>query len=167
MVREAVYARASKEEGQEAENQLLVLRAEVERDEHELVGVYVDRESGRKGKRERSEFARMFKDAERRRFDVLRFWALQVQPGGDKEDVGLPSAARPPRHPLPFAHRAVSDYGQRTAGAHRPGRDLILRGARSAAHLRPNEGGARSGARKGRSSAVPTGTSAGGRRWRP
>ena len=74
--REAVYARVSREEGQEAENQLLVLRGAVERDGHELVGVYVDRESGRKGKRERSEFAQMFKDAERRRFDVLRFWAL-------------------------------------------------------------------------------------------
>lgn len=74
--REAIYARVSKEEGQESENQLLVLRGEVERDGHELVEVYVDRDSGRRGKRERSDFARMFRDAEGRRFDVLRFWAL-------------------------------------------------------------------------------------------
>jgi DNA invertase Pin-like site-specific DNA recombinase len=36
----------------------------------------VDRESGTRGRRERKDFDRMFADAERHRFDVLLFWAL-------------------------------------------------------------------------------------------
>lgn len=42
----------------------------------ELVEIYADRETGTSGRRERSDFNRMFKDAERRRFNLLRFWAL-------------------------------------------------------------------------------------------
>jgi DNA invertase Pin-like site-specific DNA recombinase len=41
-----------------------------------VVAVYVDRESGRKGRAERKGFARMLEDAGRRRFDVLLFWSL-------------------------------------------------------------------------------------------
>ena len=52
------------------------LRKYCERQGHELVGEYVDRESGRKGRAERAEFARLLKDAERRRFDLVLFWAL-------------------------------------------------------------------------------------------
>ena len=75
--RAGVYARVSKDDGsQEAENQLRVLRAEIEHAGHELVGEYVDRESGTKGRRERAEFARLFGDAERRRLDLVMFWSL-------------------------------------------------------------------------------------------
>ncbi len=37
---------------------------------------YVDIESGRKGKRERAEFAELFRDAGRRRFELVLFWSL-------------------------------------------------------------------------------------------
>ena len=75
--RSAIYMRVSKDDGsQETDNQLLVLREEIQRAGEQLVEVYVDRETGTKGRRERSDFDRMFQDAERRRFDLLRFWAL-------------------------------------------------------------------------------------------
>ncbi len=75
--RVAIYARVSKDDGsQETENQLRILRDEIERNGYTLVGEYVDRESGRKGKRERSEFARLFEDAERRKLDLVLFWSL-------------------------------------------------------------------------------------------
>lgn len=75
--RTAIYTRVSKDDGsQEAENQIMVLREDAERAGEDIFEVYVDRESGRKGRCERSDFARMFEDAERRRFDLLRFWAL-------------------------------------------------------------------------------------------
>lgn len=75
--RSAIYMRVSKDDGsQDPDNQLLVLREEIKRDGEELVEVYVDRETGTKGRRERSDFDRMFRNAERRQFDLLRFWAL-------------------------------------------------------------------------------------------
>lgn len=73
----AIYMRVSKDDGsQDPDNQLLVLKEEIERAGEELVDIYVDRETGTKGRRQRSDFARMFEDAERRRFELLRFWAL-------------------------------------------------------------------------------------------
>lgn len=73
----AIYMRVSKDDGsQETDNQLLVLEEEIERAGEKLVEIYIDRETGTKGRRERSDFDRMFRDAERRRFDLLRFWAL-------------------------------------------------------------------------------------------
>ncbi len=76
--RVAVYLRVSKDDGsQDPENQMLQLREFCERWEgHELVAEYVDRESGRKGRRERRDFDRMFANAAARRFDVLLIWAL-------------------------------------------------------------------------------------------
>ena len=85
--RSAIYMRVSKDDGsQETDNQLLVLKEEIERANasaksgaepgEELVEIYLDRETGTKGRRERSDFDRMFADAERRRFELLRFWAL-------------------------------------------------------------------------------------------
>jgi DNA invertase Pin-like site-specific DNA recombinase len=73
--RVAIYLRVSKDDGsQETDNQLLQLRGFCERWEgHELVAEYVDRESGR---RKRKDFDHMFADAARGRFDVLLFWAL-------------------------------------------------------------------------------------------
>jgi hypothetical protein len=43
---------------------------------HEFVGEYVDSVSGRRGTRERKQFAALFEDASRRKFDCVLFWAL-------------------------------------------------------------------------------------------
>jgi DNA invertase Pin-like site-specific DNA recombinase len=43
---------------------------------HELVHEYVDRESGRKGTKDRKQFAALFEDAHKRKFDCVLFWAL-------------------------------------------------------------------------------------------
>jgi len=37
---------------------------------------YVDRESGRKGTKDRKQFAALFEDAHKRKFDCVLFWAL-------------------------------------------------------------------------------------------
>ena len=72
VTRSGIYMRVSKDDGsQDTDNQLLVLKEEIEHAGEELVEVYVDYESGTRGRRERAEFDRMFKDAERRRFDLL------------------------------------------------------------------------------------------------
>ncbi len=76
-VRVALYSRVSTtDRGQDAENQLAPLRAFCERQGYQLAGEYVDHESGRKGRRERAAFARLFEDAARRRFDLVLFWSL-------------------------------------------------------------------------------------------
>jgi DNA invertase Pin-like site-specific DNA recombinase len=50
--RAAILLRVSKDDGsQETDNQLLQLEAWADREGYEVVAVYVDRESGRKGKR--------------------------------------------------------------------------------------------------------------------
>ncbi|MEM6866812.1 MAG: recombinase family protein [Cyanobacteria bacterium P01_C01_bin.121] len=41
-----------------------------------MAETYIDQESGRKGKRERGEFSRLFEDAARRKFDLVLFWSL-------------------------------------------------------------------------------------------
>lgn len=77
MTNAAIYARVSTSDGrQDAENQLAQLRAYCERAGYEVVGEYVDNESGRKGRAEREAFAELFRDAERRRFDLVLFWSL-------------------------------------------------------------------------------------------
>ena len=42
----------------------------------DIADTYIDHESGRKGKRERGEFSRLFEDAARRKFDLILFWSL-------------------------------------------------------------------------------------------
>ena len=75
--RVAIYLRVSKDDGsQDPDNQLMQLREACGREGHSLVAEYVDRESGRKGRRERAEFARLFEDAARRRFEMVLFWSL-------------------------------------------------------------------------------------------
>lgn len=73
----AVYLRVSTGEGEQTEeNQRRELRAFIEDEGYELVGEFVDHESGRKGRKERDAFNRMFEAAENRAFDVLVFWSL-------------------------------------------------------------------------------------------
>ena len=62
--------------GQDPENQLRQLRQWCESVGHELVHEYVDRESGRKGTKDRKQFAALFEDARKRKFDCVLFWAL-------------------------------------------------------------------------------------------
>jgi DNA invertase Pin-like site-specific DNA recombinase len=70
IVRVAIYARVSTEDkGQDPENQLRDLRAWCANSGHDLVGEYVDRVSARKGTGERKQFAALFEDASRRKFD--------------------------------------------------------------------------------------------------
>jgi DNA invertase Pin-like site-specific DNA recombinase len=72
-MRAAIYARVSTAE-QTTDNQLLQLRAYAAARGHEIVAEYCDQASG--GKADRPELARMMADADRRRFDLLLFWAL-------------------------------------------------------------------------------------------
>ena len=73
----ALYARVStKDKGQDVENQLAQLREFCERQGYVIHDEYIDDESGTKGKRERSGFARLFEDASKRKFDVVLVWSL-------------------------------------------------------------------------------------------
>src|SRR5712671_6207658 len=76
-MRIAIYARVSTDDrGQDPENQLRQLRQWCASDGHELVHEYVDHESGRKGTKDRKQFAALFEDAHKRKFDCVLFWAL-------------------------------------------------------------------------------------------
>ena len=75
--RVAIYARVStKDKGQDPDNQLAQLREWCARMGYEIAGEYVDRESGRRAADRRRQFAALFDDAARRKFDVVLFWAL-------------------------------------------------------------------------------------------
>jgi len=76
-MRIGLYARVSTDDkGQDPENQLRQLRQWCANAGHELVHEYVDRESGRKGVNGRKQFAALFEDAHKRKFDCVLFWAL-------------------------------------------------------------------------------------------
>ena len=76
-MRVAIYARTSTtDRGQDPENQLAQLRAWCAHDGHEIIAEYIDQESGRKGADRRKQFAALFEDASRRKFDCVLFWAL-------------------------------------------------------------------------------------------
>jgi DNA invertase Pin-like site-specific DNA recombinase len=76
-MRIAIYARVSTDDkGQDPENQLRQLRQWCESASHKLVHEYVDHESGRKGTNGRKQFAALFQDAHKRKFDCVLFWAL-------------------------------------------------------------------------------------------
>jgi DNA invertase Pin-like site-specific DNA recombinase len=76
-MRIAIYARVSTDDkGQDPENQLRQLRAWCANSGHEIAHEYIDHESGRKGTNGRKQFAALFEDAHRRKFDCVLFWAL-------------------------------------------------------------------------------------------
>jgi DNA invertase Pin-like site-specific DNA recombinase len=76
-MRIAIYARVSTDDkGQDPENQLRQLRQWCADAGHTVAHEYVDRESGRKSAQGRKEFARLFEDAHKRKFDCVLFWAL-------------------------------------------------------------------------------------------
>lgn len=75
--RAATYLRISTRDGsQTEENQRRQLREFLDREGYDLADEFVDHESGRKGRRERSGFDQMFEASENREFDVLVFWSL-------------------------------------------------------------------------------------------
>jgi DNA invertase Pin-like site-specific DNA recombinase len=76
-MRIAIYARVStNDKGQDPENQLQQLRQWCASAGHTIVHEYVDHESGRKSTKGRKQFAALFEDAHRRKFDCVLFWAL-------------------------------------------------------------------------------------------
>jgi DNA invertase Pin-like site-specific DNA recombinase len=73
----ALYLRVSTtDKKQDTDNQLLQLQEFCDHMGWQVYAVYVDKESGRKGRKEREEFAKLFDDAARRKFDVVLFWSL-------------------------------------------------------------------------------------------
>jgi DNA invertase Pin-like site-specific DNA recombinase len=76
-MRIAIYARVSTDDkGQDPENQLCELRAWCANAAHKISKEYVDYDSGRKGAEKRKQFAALFEDAAKRKFDCVLFWAL-------------------------------------------------------------------------------------------
>jgi DNA invertase Pin-like site-specific DNA recombinase len=76
-MRIALYARVSTDDkGQDPENQLRQLRQWASDAGHEVVREYIDQDSGRKGTAGRKQFAALFEDAHKRKFDTVLFWAL-------------------------------------------------------------------------------------------
>ena len=69
----AIYARVSTDK-QDTENQAVQLRDFAPKQGWQIVEEYVDYETGSKS--DRPAFQRMFKDASRRKFDLVLFWAL-------------------------------------------------------------------------------------------
>jgi hypothetical protein len=80
-MRVAIYARVSTDDkGQVPENQLRELRAWCINSGHMISHEYVEHESGRKGADRRKQFAALFDDAAKRKFDCVLFWALDRPP---------------------------------------------------------------------------------------
>ncbi len=71
----AIYARVStSNKGQDADNQLEVLRDYCTKMNYTIISEYMDELSG--GTSERPAFKRMFADAAKRKFDLVLFWSL-------------------------------------------------------------------------------------------
>ncbi|WP_417320960.1 recombinase family protein [Emcibacter sp.] len=76
MRRVAIYTRVSTHE-QTTENQYQELTALAERQGWNIVGLYEDQGiSGAKGRDQRPEFDRMWKDATKRKFDLIMCWSV-------------------------------------------------------------------------------------------
>jgi DNA invertase Pin-like site-specific DNA recombinase len=76
-MRVAIYARVStNDKGQDPENQLRELRDWCANSGHTITREYVDHETGGKGADKRKQFAALFEDAAKRKFDLVLFWAL-------------------------------------------------------------------------------------------
>lgn len=70
-----IYARISTtNKGQDADNQVLILREYCQRMGYQIYSEYVDEVSG--GTSERPMFKKLFQDAAQRKFDLVLFWSL-------------------------------------------------------------------------------------------
>jgi len=75
MTRVALYARVStQDKGQDTENQLFQLREYCQRQNWTIAAEYIDHFTGTKSGRD--EFQAMFRDASRRKFELVLVWAL-------------------------------------------------------------------------------------------
>ncbi len=73
----ALYLRVSTtDKGQETDNQLLQLKKYCKRQGYTIDQVYVDHETGQKGRATRQQFDQLFKDAAQGKFDLVIFWSL-------------------------------------------------------------------------------------------
>lgn len=76
-IKAALYLRVStNDKGQDTDNQLLQLNEYCQKKGYEIHQVYIDHESGRKGRSVRKQFNQMFKDAAQHQFDLVLFWSL-------------------------------------------------------------------------------------------
>jgi DNA invertase Pin-like site-specific DNA recombinase len=75
-LRTALYVRVSTRDRQETANQLRELRRFAATQGWRIVDEFIDRASGVFGPEARPEFARMFDQASRGKFDVVLFWSL-------------------------------------------------------------------------------------------
>lgn len=76
-MRVAIYCRVStKDKGQDTTNQLRQLKAFATKQDWTVVRVYEEQASGRKGESGREGLREVFKDAAKRRWDLLLFWSL-------------------------------------------------------------------------------------------
>jgi DNA invertase Pin-like site-specific DNA recombinase len=72
-----IYHRVSKDDGSQDETKILdQLREDCSSNHWQIVGEYVERESGRKGRLERKQFDKMLKDAPKLKPDFVYFFAL-------------------------------------------------------------------------------------------
>ena len=69
----AIYARVSTDK-QETKNQLIELREYSKKSDWEIFNEYVDVISGKEEKR--PQYDKLFRDAHKKKFDVVLFWAL-------------------------------------------------------------------------------------------
>jgi len=77
MKKAAIYVRVStNDKGQDVNNQIIKLKEYSQNRGWQVYSVYSDNESGKKGRRERQAFNRLFTDAHKRKFDIVLFWAL-------------------------------------------------------------------------------------------
>lgn len=76
-IKVALYLRVSTtDKGQDTDNQLLQLKQYCKSKSYEIYNIYIDHESGRKGRSVRKQFNQMFKDAAQHHFDLVLFWSL-------------------------------------------------------------------------------------------
>ncbi|HUD56972.1 MAG TPA: recombinase family protein [Terracidiphilus sp.] len=76
-MRVAIYCRVStKDKGQDTANQLRQLKAFAAQQNWTVVRVYEETASGRKGESGREALREVFKEAAKRRWDLLLFWSL-------------------------------------------------------------------------------------------
>ena len=76
MKRVALYLRVSTVNGQNTDNQLLVLREIAAKSDWDIVEIYKDKASGAKGKESRPAYKKLQEDATRRKFDMVASWSI-------------------------------------------------------------------------------------------
>lgn len=76
MKRVALYLRVSTTNGQNTDNQRMVLEEIAAKSGWKIVEIYEDKASGAKGKESRPAYKRLQEDATRRKFDMVAAWSI-------------------------------------------------------------------------------------------